>query len=101
MIIGTVYRMNEKQHFPTSLGWQNIKVVDYRIERTVSYKTQRNGFVSSIEKENIATSVRTDYEYAIIGWDDDKPGSTQAMWMPGSELEEDLCHNYDIVYCVK
>lgn len=64
MIKGAIYKLVRKSD--TILGWDTIKILDIRSDRTVTYKTNPQGYVDSDESKNVSTTVRTDYDYICV-----------------------------------
>lgn len=89
MIKGAVYKLVRKSD--TILGWDTIKVIDIRSDRTVTYKTNPQGYVDSDESKNVSTTVRTDYDYICLC------DGKDMMTIGEMELWEDVHMNYELV----
>lgn len=89
MIKGAIYKLARKSD--TILGWDTIKILDVRVDRTVTYKTNPQGYVDSDESKNVSTTVRTDYDYICLCDGED------IMTIDNTELWEDLMMNYKLI----
>lgn len=64
MLKGAIYKITEFGSKHSALGWDKIKVLEVRPFRTVTYKTNRQGYVD--DSDLVATTTRTDYEFICL-----------------------------------
>lgn len=78
MLKGAIYKITDFGSKHSALGWKEIKVLEVMPFRTVTYKTNRHGYVD--DSDLVATTTRTDYEFICLCdgkeltsliWDDD------------------------------
>jgi len=86
MLKGAIYKITEFGSKHSALGWDKIKVLEVRPFRTVTYKTNRQGFVD--DSDLIATTTRTDYEFICLCDDTE----LTSFW--GDDWDEDLMQCY-------
>lgn len=95
MIKGAIYTLNPLRKDETAQGWHQIKVLDIRPYKTVTYPVNANGWRCSDDDEPVGTGTFTHYEHICLVSDDPSGGDIASLF--DDDFYEDVNINYILV----